>query len=208
MKKLSTGAIRALDKKSLLDSIHIRKALPEDVKEIYRIATTVGHRDKDSNKGFLIDDYSSDPSKYKQMFLSRIFNLEHFYVAHTPSRPVAFLMAYNKSDWLRYNPGWIDEIYWHPGFNRKNIKKFVLVDKTAVCSGLTGMGIGSKLYERLIHDITAKGIRNIFAETIVSPVLNFASLNFRKKQNYQLAGIRYEEYNNDILTDLIYHKSI
>lgn len=209
MEQLGTGALtRTLDKQSLLESIHVRKATPEDVNEIYRIATTVGHKNKDSDKGFLMDDYMSSPSRYKEMFLTRIFELEHFYVAHTAHKPVAFLMAYSKANWLRYTPEWIDEIYWHPSFNTKYTRKFVLVDKTAVCSGLTGMGIGSKLYESLISDITAKGIKNIFAETIISPVPNFASLNFRKKQRYQLAGVRYEEYKGNILTDLIYHKRV
>lgn len=209
MENLGISALtHTLDKKTLVDSIRVRKATPEDVKEIHRIAATVGHKNKDSNLGFLIDDYSSDPSKYKKMFLTRIFELEYFYVAYASPKPVAFLMAYTKAEWLKYNPGWLDEIYWHPGFNKKYTKKFVLVDKTAVCSGLTGMGIGSKLYERLIADIAAKGIKNIFAETIISPVPNFASLQFRKKQRYQLAGVRYEEYNGEILTDLIYHKRV
>jgi predicted GNAT superfamily acetyltransferase len=209
MEHVSTGALtRTLDKKSLLESIHVRKASPEDVNEIYRIAATVGHKNKDSNHGFLIDDYKSNPSRYKEMFLSRIFELEHFYIACAAQKPVAFLMAYSKADWLKHNPDWLDEIYWHPGFNLKHTKKFVLVDKTAVCSGLTGMGIGSKLYERLIADITAKGIKNIFAETIISPVPNFASLQFRKKQQYRLAGVRYEEYKGEILTDLIYYKRV
>lgn len=209
MKQLSASALtRTLDRQSLLQSIHVRKAIPEDVYEIYRIASSVGHKSKDSDKGFLVDDYKSNPSKYKEMFLTRIFELEHFYVAHTANRPVAFLMAYDKADWLRHNPDWLDEIYWHPAFDAKHTKKFVLVDKTAVCSGLTGMGIGSKLYERLISDITAKGITDVFAETIISPIPNFASLNFRKKQHYELAGVRYEEYNDDILTDLVYHKKV
>jgi len=209
MEHLVTGALKqTFDKKTLADSIRVRKAIPEDVNEIYRIAATVGQKNKDADLGFLIDDYKSDPLRYKEMFLSRIFELEHFYVAYTSQKPVAFLMAYSKADWLRYNPGWLDEIYWHPGFDKKHTKKFVLVDKTAVLSGLTGLGIGSKLYEKLIADITAKGIKNIFAETIISPVPNFASLQFRRKQRYQLAGVRYEEYNGEILTDLIYHKRV
>ncbi len=209
MEQLNTGAItRTLDKHSLADSICVRKAIPEDVNEIYRIAATVGHKTKDSNHGFLIDDYKSGPSKYKEMFLSNIFELDYFYVAYTAQKPIAFLMAYTKAQWLKYNPDWLNEIFWHPHFNKRYTGKFALVDKTAVCSGLTGMGIGSKLYERLISDITSKGIRNIFAETIVNPVPNFASLQFRKKQKYQLAGVRYEEYNGDILTDMIYHKRV
>jgi len=209
MEHLNTGTItRTLDKHTLADSIHVRKALPEDVNEIYRIAATVGQRTKDADQGFLMDNYKSNPSKYKEMILSHIFELDYFYVAYAAQKPVAFLMAYSKAQWLKYNPDWLDEIFWHPGFNKRHTKKFVLVDKTAVCSGLTGMGIGSKLYERLIDHITSKGIRNIFAETIISPTPNFASLQFRRKQRYQLAGMRYEEYDGDIFTDLIYHKRV
>jgi N-acetylglutamate synthase-like GNAT family acetyltransferase len=209
MEHLNTGTItRTLDKQSLADSIHVRRAKPEDVNEIYKIAATVGQRTKNADQGFLMDDYRSNPSKYKEIFLERIFELDHFYVAYAAHKPVAFLMAYSKAHWLKYTPGWLDEIHWHPTFNKKYTRKFVLIDKTAVRSGLTGMGIGSKLYERFIRDITSKGIRNIFAETIISPVPNFASLQFRIKQSYQLAGMRYEEYEGDILTDLIYHKRV
>jgi len=209
MEQLNTGTItRKIDKQSLADSIRVRKARPEDVNAIYKIAATVGQSAKDADHGFLMDDYKSDPSKYKEVFLERIFELDYFYIAFAAQKPVAFLMAYSKSDWLKYNPGWLDEIYWHPEFNVKYTKKFVLVDKTAVRSGLTGMGIGSKVYERLIKDLNSKGIRNIFAETIIGPVPNFASLQFRRKQRYKLAGMRYEEYDGGIITDLIYHKRI
>lgn len=90
----------------------------------------------------------------------------------------------------------------------KNTDNFILVDKTAILAHLTGKGIGSELYKKLIEDIKAKGIRDIFAETIISPTPNFASLSFRIKQNYTLAGMRYENYLNQIFTTLIYHKSI
>lgn len=209
MENLNISRItRTIDKKTLADSIQVRRAVPEDVNNIYRIATTVGQSAKDAEQGFLMDDYMSNPSQYKETFLERIFELNYFYMAFAANKPVAFLMAYNKHQWLKYNPGWLDEIYWHPNFNKKHTKKFVLVDKTAVRSGLTGMGIGSKLYESLVKDLTSEGIRNIFAETIIGPVPNFASLQFRRKQCYKLAGMRYEEYNGNILTDLIYHKRI
>jgi hypothetical protein len=55
--------------------------------------------------------------------------------------------------------------------------------------------------------LKAERIEHIFAETIISPQPNFASLQFRKKQNYSLAGVRYEKYNNSLYTDLVYHKA-
>ena len=57
MEHLVTGALKqTFDKKTLADSIRVRKAIPEDVNEIYRIAATVGQKNKDADLGFLIDD--------------------------------------------------------------------------------------------------------------------------------------------------------
>lgn len=195
------------DKQSFLKNIHVRKAKPADVNEIYKIASSVGQKDKHSEQGFLIDDYKSNPSGYKEIFLSRIFELNYFYVA-CDHKPLAFLMAYNKDQWLKYYPDWSEDLYWKPNFDMNKTKSFILIDKTAVSSGMTGMGIGSKLYKRLIRDMTVNGIRDIFAETVIDPVPNMASLAFREKQNYKLAGMRYEEYDGRIITDLIYHKRI
>lgn len=195
----------SLDKKALLQRITVRKAEPGDVKDIYKIAASVGQRNKVSEQGFLIDDYKSNPLGYMKMFLSRIRELDYFYVACL-HKPVAFLMAYTKDQWLRYNPKWIENIYWKPDFDIRKTDSFILIDKTAVYSGMTGMGIGSRLYKRLIKDMTLNGISNIFAETVIDPVPNFASLQFRRKQKYRLAGMRYEEYQGRIITDLIYYK--
>lgn len=189
-------------------SVHIRKAVPKDSFDIYHIACTVGKNKKIPEQGFLVDDYTSDPKYFQSKLLRSIFELDHFYIAEINNRIVGFLMAYTKAQWLKYNPEWLDEIYWHPKFDINNTKDFVIVDKTAIHSNLTGKGIGSKLYIKLIDDIKNKGISNIFAETIINPIPNFASLSFRKKQNYTLAGVRYEEYNNEILTDLVYYKPL
>jgi len=195
------------DKKSFLKNVHVRKAKPGDVNEIYKIATSVGQKDKHSEQGFLIDNYKSNPSKYKEIFLSCIFELDYFYVA-SDYRPIAFLMAYTKEQWLEYNPGWMEDIYWKPDFDMDRTKNFILIDKTAVSASMTGMGIGSKLYKRLIRDMAVNGIRDIFAETVIDPVPNMASLAFREKQNYQLAGVRYEDYQGTTITDLIYYKQV
>lgn len=186
-----------------------RKAVPKDVQEIYRIACSVGKHNKDSNQGFLVDDYSSNPKYYQKMLLEKILELDHFYVAESfNNRIVGFLMAYTKEQWLKYNPQWLEDVYWHPGFDKSKTENFIVVDKTAIYAPFTGHGIGSHLYKKLIADILPKGIHNIFAETIISPVPNFASLSFRKKQKYTLAGIRYENYMGEMYTDLIYYKQV
>mgnify|MGYP000192953127 CR=1 FL=1 len=190
------------------DKVHVRKAAPEDLVEIYNVACSVGKTRKDPYQGFLIDDYTADPVFFKNFFRQAIIELDHFYIAEVHNRLLGFLMAYTREQWLSHNPGWLDEIIWHPRFDRKRTDGFVVVSKTAIRAHLTSRGIGSRLYTRLVSDIRTRDIRNIFAETVIDPVPNFASLSFRKKQNYSLAGIRYEEYKNEIITDLIYHKSV
>ena len=187
--------------------VDVRKAIPKDCLDVFHIASSVGKSKKISEEGFLIDDYTSNPKHYQSKLLQSIFELDYFYVAEIGSKIVGFLIAYTKEQWLNYNPEWLDDIYWHPLFDTNKTENFILVDKTAIHASLTGMGIGSKLYLKLINDIKKNGINNMFAETVINPIPNFASLSFRKKQNYSLAGMRYEEYNNDILTDLIYHKT-
>ena len=193
--------------------IKVRRIEEKDIEPIYQIAASVGKSAKDSNQGFLVDDYASQPAFYKEKFLKLSQRLEHFYVAENVAAPgktlvVGFLMAYTREQWLEDNPDWIEEVKWHPNFDRERLESFVVIDKTAIRAHLTGHGIGSELYKRLIADIRPKGITTLMAETIISPIPNFASLAFRKKQDYRLAGIRYEPYLGEMYTDLIYYKDI
>ncbi len=193
--------------------IEVRPVNEKDIDDIYQIAVSVGKGAKDSNQGFLVDDYASDRNYYMNKFLSLSQRLEHFYVAENVAAPgkghvVGFLIAYTREQWMEDNPEWIDEVKWHPNFDDDRLNNFVVIDKTAIRAHLTGHGIGSELYKRLIADIRPKGISTMMAETIISPVPNFASLAFRKKQNYFLAGVRYEPYLGEMYTDLIYYKDI
>jgi len=203
------------DKEKLIfrSYIKVRPVSEKDIPEIYHIAASVGKGAKDSNQGFLVDDYASDKDYYMNKFLTLSRRLEHFYVAENvaspgKSRVVGFLIAYTRDQWLKDNPDWVEEVKWHPNFDMDRLNSFVVVDKTAIRAHLTGHGIGSELYKRLIADIRPKGVTTMMAETIISPVPNFASLAFRKKQNYFLAGIRYEPYMGEMYTDLIYYKDI
>jgi GNAT superfamily N-acetyltransferase len=185
--------------------LRVRKAELNDVNSIFDVAATVGTSEKESEQGFLVDDYLSKPAYYKKKIRNWIQDLEHLYVAEY-DKIYGFMIAYTRDEWLKDNPNWLRDVYWNPDFDKSWTRKFIVVDKTAVYSDLTGMGIGSLIYKRLLEDLRIKGIKNIFAETIISPQPNFASLQFRKKQNYSLAGVRYEKYNNTLYTDLIYHK--
>ncbi len=190
-----------------IDTLQVRKATAKDVSSIYRIACSVGTKTKESYSGFLVDDYSAKPKYYQKFFQERILELDHFYVTEGHGI-LGFLMAYTKEQWLKYNPNWIDDAHWRPDFDMNKTNNFVVVDKTAILSNLTGKGIGSFLYKQLMKDLKTKGIKDIFAETIISPMPNFASLAFREKQKYTLAGTRYENYNDTLYTDLIYHKPV
>lgn len=187
--------------------LRVRKANKSDIHEIYNIACSVGTSEKISEQGFLVDDYSSNPKFYKKKLMKGINNLNHFYVAEY-DRIYGFMIAYNKEEWLEDNPSWIEDVYWKPDFDKKNLENFIVVDKTAIRADLTGQGIGSLIYKRLISDLESEEIENIFAETIICPQPNFASLQFRKKQNYTLAGMRYENYDDKLYTDLVYYKHV
>jgi len=191
---------------SNLEFISIRKAKSKDVDSIFRVACSVGTKTKESYSGFLRDDYLSKPKYYQKFFLEKVLELTYFYVAESPSGILGFLMAYSKDQWLKYNPEWIEDTIWNPDFNIEKTDNFIVIDKTAIMADLTARGIGSSLYRGLITDLKERGIDNIFAETLISPTPNFASLAFRQKQNYSLSGIRYENYMNTRYTDLIYHK--
>ena len=187
--------------------LRVRKANKSDIHQIYNIACFVGSSEKISEQGFLVDDYSSNPKLYKRKLLRAINNLNHFYIAEY-DRIYGFMIAYKKEEWLKDNPNWIEEVYWRPDFDKSKLNNFIVVDKTAVQADLTGQGIGSIIYKRLQEDLKSEGIETIFAETIISPQPNFASLQFRKKQKYSLAGMRYEDYNSTMYTDLVYYKKV
>lgn len=188
--------------------VMVRKATARDLDAVLEIASSVGTDRKDSDQGFLVDDYLNDRGAVRKKMRSALNGLRHFYIAEINSEPVGFLMAYRKDEWLAENQGWVEAVQWHPSFQKNHLRNFVVVDKTAIRADLTGRGIGSELYVRLIEDLEDTGIRTLMAETIIDPVPNFASLNFRKKQKYQLAGTRYEFYNSRIYTDLVYFKKI
>jgi len=190
-----------------LDLVNVRKAIVEDLDGIINVASSVGKGDYESYNGFLMDNYNDNRIYFKNIFREKIKSLDFFYVAEKKNEIVGFLIGYTRTEWLLKNPNWIKDIVWSPNFDSKKTENFVLSDKMAILAGHTGHGIGSKIYKKFIKDINILGYEYLFSETIIDPVPNFASLSFRKKQSYKLAGMRYEEYNEILYTDLIYYKS-
>jgi len=117
--------------------IKVRPVDEKDIADIYQIASSVGKGAKDSNQGFLVDDYASDREYYVNKFLTLSKRLSHFYVAENVASPgkkhvVGFLIAYTREQWLEDNPDWIKEVNWHPDFDADRLKSFVVIDKTAI----------------------------------------------------------------------------
>ncbi|MBN2897903.1 MAG: GNAT family N-acetyltransferase [Clostridia bacterium] len=190
------------------DRVVVRRAQEKDLEGIFNVALSVGKAKKASYDGFLMDNYEHNPEHFKKVFLRNIRTLKFFYVAQSKGEILGFIMAYTAEEWLQHQPDWAENIMWKPGFKVYQYENFVLTDKIAVRSDLRGCGIGSKMYRKYIEDLKMSSVNHIFSETIIDPVPNFASLSFRKKQHFKLAGIRYEKYKGKIYTDLIYYKPV
>jgi L-amino acid N-acyltransferase YncA len=188
--------------------ILIRKAKSKDLESIFQIANEVGSTRKNMNTGFLIDDYSEEPEKHKKRFKECIAAENYFYVAVEKRKPIAFLMANSMEEWNAICPNWRQIVRWRPDFYWTSIKTFVYSEKMAVDINYAGKGIASLLYDSMMSDMLANNIHDIFSETIISPIPNMASLGFRRKQGFNLAGVRYEEFQKNIVTNLVYHKKI
>lgn len=185
----------------------IRKASPADLEGIYNVLRAIGNERKDPRQGFLIADYSRNEESYRRKYAIWLQELDYKYVYLEEKEIKAFLLAYRREEWLREVPQWLKDVIWHPCFDQSHLENFVLINQTAMYPELTGKGVGSRLYQALFADMVRDGIKDVFAETVIAPVPNFASLNFRLKQKYNLAGIRYEEMAGTILTTLVYHKT-
>lgn len=163
-------------------------------------------------QGFLINDYESDPESFKEKFRKSIELSDFFYVAeyidHEYSAIVGFVLALRKSNWLKENLTWVDECYFKPDFKNENLDDFIVLDKIAILDRFKRQGVGSMLYKRLIRDIKRQGIYDVFEEVVIAPVPNLPSVLFKKKRNFNLACIRYEALNGQVLTTLVYHRKL
>lgn len=186
----------------------IRRATIKDLDAIMLILKSIGNAAKDPAQGFLMADYTKDEETHRQKYAHLLDTLTYTYVYENDGNVESFLIAYTMDQWQKEAPNWLEDTYWHPNFDHTRLKSAILIYQTAMYPHLTGKGIGSKIYVTLFKDLEKDGITNMFAETIVAPTPNFASLNFRIKQNYELAGMRYELFEGTVYTTLIYCKSL
>lgn len=189
-----------------VDELIVEKATEDDLNGILKVASSVGNGKSNSKQGFLMDNYSKNTKKYREKFRRDINESDMFYVIKKRDVVLGFLLAYNKKQWLNIEPNWIFDTNWKDDFDKKSLKKFVVLEKIAVRSQLTGKGVGSELFKRFRKDALKSGLKDMFSETILAPRPNFASMEFAMKQNYNLGGVRYEEHNKKILTTIVYHK--
>ncbi|MBZ2175006.1 GNAT family N-acetyltransferase [Schnuerera sp. xch1] len=190
------------------DDLNICMATETDIDGIIKVASSVGNSKKNHKQGFLMDNYLRDKEKYVSKFKNDIDNSKLFYVIKKRDHVLGFLLAYTKDQWLKSEPKWIFDTNWKDDFNKKALKKFVILEKIAVRSGLTGRGLGSELFKKFKEKSLNLGIKNMFSETILSPKPNFASMEFAMKQRYKLAGIRYENFEDKLFTTIVYHKKL
>lgn len=195
-----------------LDNVKIRNAEEKDVDGIYHVASSVGKKIKDPMQGYLINDYDSDPEGFKEKFRGTIDLSDFFYVAEYIDEEyhaiIGFTFGLRKNNWLKENPSWIEECYFKPGFNKENLNDFMMLEKIAVLDRFKRQGVGSMLSKALIRDIKHQGIYDIFEEVVIAPVPNLPSVLFKKKRNFQLACMRYEELDTQVLTTLVYHRKL
>lgn len=184
----------------------VRKATSADLESIMSILISVGNKTKEPNQGFLMDDYTNNQDFHRKMFAEELKTTAYTYVCEENNRVVAFTKAYTREEWLQKVPNWESEVFWKPGFNRDYLVNYVLINQTAMFPELTSKGLGSLLFNFLIQELIANNIKNIFAETVIAPIPNLASLNYRLKQRYEFAGMRYEEFKGQLFTTLIYSK--
>lgn len=186
----------------------LRTATVNDLESIISILKSVGSSHKDPNRGFLMNDYTQREAFFREKYSNYLRSLTYRYVYEEDEKVTGFLLAFTKEEWLEETPSWIENIYWRPDFNQIRLDRFVLINQTAMYPGKTGRGIGSLLYMALLDDLKTNGCFHVFAETIVAPIPNIASLNFRLKQKYELAGVRYEEAKDTVFTTLVYYKPV
>lgn len=190
------------------DHLVVSRATTEDIEGIIKVASSVGNSDKDHEQGFLMDNYQKDKEKHVEKFKTDIKNSKLFYVVKRQGRVLGFLLAYTKEQWLKMEPNWVFDTAWKWDFDKKTLNKFTMLEKIAVRANMTGQGLGSKLYNRFREDAKAMGIRHMFSETLIAPKPNFASIAFAMKQQYKLAGIRYERHKGKVLTDIVYYNKL
>lgn len=199
-------------KKINLENVVVRKAVENDIDGIFHVAASVGKKNQDPMQGFLMDDYGSDPEGYKNKLRRALEISDYFYVAEyieDDYRSVlGFTFGLPKDVWLGKNPEWLDDCHFRPDFDEDNLENFIMLDKIAVLDRFKRQGIGGMLSKKLIKDIKANGMFDIFEEVIIAPVPNLPSVLFKTKRKFKLASVRYEWHDGKVMTTLVYHRKL
>lgn len=134
-----------------IDKIKIRNATKNDIEGIFKVAASVGRKNNDPLKGFLMDDYNSNPVYFKEKFLKAIKLSNHFYVAefttNDAKRIVGFVIAYSKKNWLKVTPEWLEENHFRPDFSKASLDNYLMLDKVAALASLVGRVLGASYLE-------------------------------------------------------------
>jgi len=186
----------------------VRTAGAADVPGIYSVARSVGSAVNQPDRGFLLADYAEQPERHMAFFADRVQRLEHFRVAEQRGNILGFIVAYRGEEWLLEEPRWLGEVAWHPGFTPAAVTDFVMIDKVAVHADGTGRGIGTVMHENLLECLRDERIDDVFQEAVIDPTPNLASLAYKHKQDFSMAGIRYDEHDGTQHAVLVYHKAV
>lgn len=188
------------------EDLTVSSASTNDIDGILVVAASVGNVEKDHTQGFLLNNYRKNEEEHYENFKEDVDKSDFFFVIKLGDLILGFLLAYSKSQWLDQEPDWLSDTNWKDDFETDSLKRFLILEKIAVHSNLTGKGIGTLLFEKYREEAEKQGIKHMFSETILAPEPNFASMEFAMKQDYELAGVRYEEFEDDIFTTIVYHK--
>lgn len=184
----------------------VSSARTNDINGILEVAASVGNGDKDHLQGFLMHNYQENEQEHYKNFEENINKTDFFFVVKLGNLVLGFLLAYNRKQWLDQEPDWLRSTNWKDDFEKNSLRRFLILEKIAVRSNLTGQGIGTLLFDKYKEEAEKRGIKHMFSETILAPEPNFASMEFALKQDYELAGVRYEDFEDNIFTTIVYHK--
>lgn len=160
----------------------IRKAVPEDLEEICKIAQTVRlNYDAPQKSGFLV--YVLSPEEYKH----RINLSDNFYVAINDNLVVGFLMSYNSNTLKKMmDHGKLD----HEDLLTKTVLKqpenYIFGDQIGVLPNKNLRGVGTSLMQKLFEDMLNVGIDTMYVGVLEKPILNTASESFVKRLGFTL----------------------
>lgn len=185
-----------------------RRAGLKDVDDIYRIASKTQLVNKPvlmSNRGFLLDHYTSNPQK-KEEFADSIFN-STFLVCESRKGILGFLQGHESEQWLKLRPNmcgvsgarihWDKEALKKLGItNIENFFHFGVIDKVAVDKTLGKKKVAYNLIKLFAKLLLEKGKKYVLSEIVTRVyngdkplnIKNKASIRFHRKLGFKKVG--------------------